>query len=724
MRDAATMKNASPEAFTEHTSSSIRLGKLVANAEKVEQTFAAILNSAPDAIVITDADAQIVLVNRQTEQLFGYQREALLGQPVEVLLPERLRELHAQHRATFVNEPHTRPMGVGLDLVARRNDGTEFPVEVSLSPLHTDDGLLITSVIRDVSERKRVEAELRASQARLAGVLEIAEDAIVSVDDTQHIQRFNHGAEATFGYDAAEVIGQHLDMLIPPRFHTAHQQHVRGFAGAPEIARTMGERREIYGLRKDGTEFPAEASISKLRVGDETVFTVILRDTTERKRAADELERKVQQRTAHLNALLTFSKELFGARSLDIVLERALNHALALAPQAECGAIYLVEREPCRLALRASRGFSQLPPLSVAAEITPQGLGFPPGEAETVAGMVEWSALSAGTPSATHELMQVLGLLDSHTAAFALPLVAFQQEVVGVLLLLHRPNFGDVNNDARLTLAGLANLTAAAIVEEHNRQAAATLSSQLAHLEEQQRTMAERLNYVEAGMLQAARLAAVGQLAASIAHEINNPLYAARNGLFLIEEDLPADLRSSPYLQMVSDQLSRIAGIIERMRDFYRPTRGELAPANINQLVEETLALAGLNSRHGGINMLFTPALDLPLVEANADQLRQVFLNLVLNAIDAMPDGGTLTVRTYAGSFVVVVEIEDTGIGIPEDIRPHLFEPFFTNKPNGTGLGLSISAHIVTQHGGQIEVASVPGQGTTFRVVLPYQSQG
>jgi two-component system NtrC family sensor kinase len=271
-------------------------------------------------------------------------------------------------------------------------------------------------------------------------------------------------------------------------------------------------------------------------------------------------------------------------------------------------------------------------------------------------------------------------------------------------------------------LSGLANLTAAAILEAHNRQAAATLSKELAQMEEQQRSLTERLNYVEAGMLQAARLAAVGQLAASIAHEINNPLYAARNGLYLIEDDLPEELRSSPYLRMVSDQLARIAGIIERMRDFYRPTRGELAPADINQLLEETLALAGLNSRHGGINMIFTPAQELPLVQGNADQLRQVFLNLVLNAIEAMPNGGTLTVRTEAGPSVVLIEIQDTGVGIPDDIRPHLFEPFFTNKPNGTGLGLSISAHIVTQHGGHIDVESAPGQGTTFRLVLPYQS--
>jgi two-component system NtrC family sensor kinase len=284
-------------------------------------------------------------------------------------------------------------------------------------------------------------------------------------------------------------------------------------------------------------------------------------------------------------------------------------------------------------------------------------------------------------------------------------------------------NGGDENfaADARATLEGLANLAAAAILEERSLRQAATLSGQLARLEEQQRTLAARLNATEAGMLQAARMAAVGQLAASIAHEINNPLYAARNCLALLEQDAAPGIGDSPFLGIAREQLTRIARIIERMREFYRPDRGTMAACDINQLLEETLALAGLNMQHQPFRVIFTPAHDLPKVIGNADQLRQVFLNLILNAIEAMPDGGTLTVRTIAGPTVALIEVQDTGIGIPDDIRPQLFEPFFTNKPNGTGLGLSISAHIVTQHGGQLEVESVESHGSTFRVVLPYQ---
>jgi signal transduction histidine kinase len=290
---------------------------------------------------------------------------------------------------------------------------------------------------------------------------------------------------------------------------------------------------------------------------------------------------------------------------------------------------------------------------------------------------------------------------------------------IGVLLLLTGAGAGIT--EELPTLSGLANLTAAAILAEQNARAAAHLSDQLLRLEQQQGALAARLTTAEAAMLQAARLAAVGQLAAAVAHEINNPLYAVRNCLYLHEQDLPPELRDSEFMTLARDELTRIAGIIVRMRDFYRPDRGELTPCDLNQVLEETLALAHLNMRHTGIKLIFTPATDLLRVVGNSDQLRQVFLNLILNAIDAMPQAGTLTVRTVAGSTVALVEVQDSGVGIPEEIRARLFEPFFTSKPAGTGLGLAISAHIVTQHGGQIEVESTAGQGSTFRVVLPVQ---
>ncbi len=234
--------------------------------------------------------------------------------------------------------------------------------------------------------------------------------------------------------------------------------------------------------------------------------------------------------------------------------------------------------------------------------------------------------------------------------------------------------------------------------------------------------LAARLNAAEAAVLQAARLAAIGQLSAAIAHEIANPLFAARNCLDLLEQSLASGLHDQTFLTIAREELGRIAIIIERMREFYRPTVGQRSAVDLRLVLDRTLTLVVLRARQQAIEIVMVIDPALPTVYGDADQLRQVFLNVMINAVEAMPDSGTLTVRAAAGSSTVVVEISDTGYGIPADIRAQLFEPFFTSKPNGTGLGLSISAYIVTQHGGQIDVESTIGVGTTFRVILPREA--
>ncbi|MEP7189393.1 MAG: ATP-binding protein, partial [Roseiflexaceae bacterium] len=205
-------------------------------------------------------------------------------------------------------------------------------------------------------------------------------------------------------------------------------------------------------------------------------------------------------------------------------------------------------------------------------------------------------------------------------------------------------------------------------------------------------------------------------------------LYAARNSLYLVEQDLPPGAPQRQFLEIAQGELGRIARIITRMRDFYRPTRAELEPTTINDVLMATLDLVQTHLRHGQVGVTTDLAADLPQVTAHTDQIRQVFLNLMLNACDAMPNGGTLRLTSHARSAgadqpaEIVVQIADTGVGIAPEHHAHLFEPFYTTKAQGTGLGLAISAHIITQHGGQIDVASEVGVGTTFTVRLPMTS--
>jgi PAS domain S-box-containing protein len=188
---------------------------------RAERRFRHVLEAAPDAVVVIDKDGRMILVNTQMEKLFGYKREELLGQQIEMLVPDRFRQRHPGHRKNFFAGAHARPMGAGLDLCGRRSDGSEFPVEISLSPMDTGGSLLVSGAIRDITEHKQTEARLRAQAGRLqeqASLLDVAHDAIVVRDFGGKVRFWNRGAESTYGWSKAEAIGQLSHVLLQTQF--------------------------------------------------------------------------------------------------------------------------------------------------------------------------------------------------------------------------------------------------------------------------------------------------------------------------------------------------------------------------------------------------------------------------------------------------------------------------------------------------------------------------
>jgi PAS domain S-box-containing protein len=256
---------------------------------KAAGLLAGVLDSAMDAVLTTNEQQKIVLYNRAAEKIFGWSRQEILGQPLEKLIPTRFRAGHAQHVERFGTTGVTsRRMGALTVVYGLRKNGEEFPIDASISQLDTAQGKLFTVILRDITVRLQAEERHARLAARLSGLLDSAMDGIITVDESQRIVLYNRAAERIFGWPADEALGQPLSKLMPERHRSAHAQHVQRFGATGDTSRRMGDNTVIYGRRADGEEFPLEASISQLQTADGRLFTVILRDVTERVQAQQE----------------------------------------------------------------------------------------------------------------------------------------------------------------------------------------------------------------------------------------------------------------------------------------------------------------------------------------------------------------------------------------------------------------------------------------------------
>jgi PAS domain S-box-containing protein len=266
--------------------------KVLRDAKLVESKFGDLLESTPDAIVMVNVTGRVVLINSQVENVFGYPRAELMGQPVEMLFPQRFHAAHHRHRGQFLAQPRPRTMGAGLELYGLRKNGEEFPVEISLSTLSTEEGPMVMSAVRDLTDRKKAEQKFRS-------LLESAPDAMVTIGPDGKIEFVNSQTEKLFGYQREDLLGQFVEILVPERFHAKHPGHRTSFFAQPST-RSMGVGLELNARRKDGSEFPVEISLSPLDTSEGLFVSSAIRDVTERRHFEDALRQKNVE-LAHAN---------------------------------------------------------------------------------------------------------------------------------------------------------------------------------------------------------------------------------------------------------------------------------------------------------------------------------------------------------------------------------------------------------------------------------------
>jgi two-component system, cell cycle sensor histidine kinase and response regulator CckA len=610
-----------------------------------DEFFRALIDAAPDGIVIVNQEGKIVLVNVQTEQLFGYMRTELLEKPIEVLVPERFRGKHRGHRAGFMNYQQLRPMGKGLELFGLRKDGTEFPVEISLSPIQTESGRMVSAAVRDITDRKRIEERFRT-------LLDSAPDAMVVVDQGGKIVLVNTQTEKLFGYKREELLGQPVEVLVPERFWAEHGKHRSKYVQHTQV-RPMGIGLDLYGLRKDGTEFPVEISLSPQQTDEGILVSSTIRDVTQRRRLEDSL----RQSEASFRAMVEGTYGVYRA-----------------APD---GTILMAN--PSLAAMLGYASELELRSLNLATDIFVES---------------EYSAHMFDQPGRRKQFARMetrWRRKDGQNITVEISGRPVQDEA-GELLYFE------------------------VIVEDVSHQ----------------RTMEHRLRHVQ-------KMEAVGRLAGGIAHDFNNVL-----GVIVgYAEMLAEKAESNPEIYKMARDISKAAergGTLTRQLLAF--SRQQVLQPRIINIGEHMKGIEDLLRRVLGEDIhLSVDAGAHPIhLQADPTQLEQVIMNLVVNARDAMPAGGRLSIEVSEVSLdeeycnrnlearpgnYARIAISDTGCGMPAEVLTRLFEPFFTTKETGkgTGLGLATVYGILKQSGGHITVYSEVGEGTTFKVHLPLSGE-
>ncbi len=545
---------------------------------------------------------------------------------------------------------------------------------------------------------------VKESEQRMRAVLNSAMTAVVVIDGGGRIIDWNPRAETMFGWTSSDVIGQELaEKIVPVRFRDQHRARLAHLSKEGD-ASVRNRVLELPALRRDGTEFPVELSIGVMENDGVTTFCWFITDITERKQA----ETKLQTQLSRMELLDRITRAIAERQDLGSIFQVVIGSLEENLPlDFGCICLYDPTTETLTVANVGSHSEGLASRLSMMDDVRVPTDGN--GLSSCVRGHLIYEPDIEGSAFPFPKRLASVGL-HSFVAA-PLPV---QDKVFGVLIAARHAAHSFTSPDCEF----IRHLS------EH-----VALAAHQANLYNALQVAYDDLRQTQQAVMQQERLRALGQMASGIAHDINNAISPiALYTETLLEKEANLSERARSYLQVTQHAIEDVAQTITRMREFYRQREAELtlAPLQLNSLVPQVKDLtharwSDMPQQRGIVVQMkteLTPG--LPETMGVENEIREALVNLIFNAVDAMPEGGTITVRTLQSGCFVHLEVCDTGTGMDDDTRRRCLEPFFTTKgERGTGLGLAMVYGMAQRNNAEVQIESELGKGTTVRLVFP-----
>jgi PAS domain S-box-containing protein len=648
------------------------------NAEKhlaqMEGRYRGLLEAAPDAMVVVNQGGEIVLLNVQAEKQFGYRRDELVGQKVKNIIPEGFAERLIADGTRSAADALAQQIGTGIELSGRRKDGSQFPIEIMLSPLESAEGILVTAAIRNITVRKDAEKHLAQMEGQYRGLLEAAPDAMVVVNQGGEIVLLNLQAEKQFGYRRDELVGQKVKNIIPEGF--AERLIADGTRSAADaLAQQIGAGIELSGRRKDGSQFPIEIMLSPLESAEGILVTAAIRNITVRKDA----EKHLAQMEGRYRGLL-----------------EAAPDAMVVVNQG--GEIVLLN-------VQAEKQFGYRRDELVGQKVRNI---IPEGFAERL--------IADGTRSAADALAQQIGtgieLSGRRKDGSQFPIEIMLSPLESV--------------EGILVTAAIRNITLRKESEEHSAKLenqAVSLQRKRDELElrvgERTKELAVAVQVLERSNLELKQFAYVAS------HDLQSPLRSISGfvQLLKLEYEGKLDEQAQDWIRRTVQSIAQMQTLIRDLLSYSRVDARSrpFALTPFLDIVNDAMALLDSSIHDSGGQVTMG---ELPAIMCDRSQMVQLIQNLIGNGLKYHGDKPPhIHVSAERGGKEWTFSIRDNGIGVDPKHYEQIFEIFKRlhdqSEYPGTGIGLAVCRRVVDRHGGRIWVKSDPGHGSTFYFTIP-----